>query len=50
VFEFRLNGKVDGEGRTTLTGKVAEDTTAKSISVASYSEQPIIFKAVKKAK
>jgi hypothetical protein len=50
VFEFRLNGKVDGEGRTTLTGKVAEDTTAKSISVANYSEQPIIFKGVKKAK
>jgi len=50
VFELRLNGKVDGEGRTTLTGKVAEDTAAKSISVASYSEQPIVFKAVKKVR
>jgi len=50
VFELRLNGKVDGEGRTTLTGKVAEDTTAKSISVAGYSEQPIVFKGVKKVK
>jgi hypothetical protein len=50
LFEFRLNGKVDGEGRTTLTGKVVEDTTAKSIAVGNYSEQPIVFKAVKKVR
>jgi len=50
IFEFRLNGKVDGEGRTTLTGKVVEDTTAKSIAVGNYSEQPIVFKAVKKVR
>jgi hypothetical protein len=50
VFEFRLNDKGEGEGRTTLTGKVVEDTTAKSIAVGNYSEQPIVFKAVKRAK
>ena len=50
IFEFRLNGKVDGEGRTTLTGKVIEDTTAKSIAVGNYSEQPIVFRAVKKVR
>ena len=50
VFEFRLNDKGDGEGRTTLTGKVAEDTTAKSIAVSNYSEQPIVFKGVKKVR
>jgi hypothetical protein len=50
VFEFRLNDKGEGEGRTTLTGKVVEDTTAKSIAVGNYSEQPIVFKTVKKSK
>lgn len=50
VFEFRLNDKGDGEGRTTLTGKIAEDATAKSISVSNYSEQPIVFKGVKKVR
>jgi hypothetical protein len=50
VFEFRLNDKGEGEGRTTLTGKVVEDTTAKSIAVGNYSEQPVVFKSVKKPK
>jgi hypothetical protein len=50
VFEFRLNDKGEGEGRTTLTGKVAEDPTAKSIAVGNYSEQPVVFKGVKKVR
>jgi hypothetical protein len=50
IIEFRLNDKGEGEGRTTLTGKVVEDSTAKSIAVGNYSEQPIVFKAVKKAR
>jgi hypothetical protein len=50
VFEFRLNEKGEGEGRTTLTGKVAEDTAAKSIAVSTYAEQPIVFKGVKKVR
>jgi hypothetical protein len=50
IIEFRLNDKGEGEGRTTLTGKVVEDSTAKSIAVGNYSEQPIVFKGVKKAR
>jgi hypothetical protein len=40
----------DGEGRTTLTGKVSEDAAAKSIAVDGYSAQPVVFKTVKKVK
>jgi hypothetical protein len=50
VFELRMNEKGDGEGRTTLTGKVAEDAVAKSIAVANYAEQPVVFKGVKKVR
>ena len=50
IFEFRLNDKGEGEGRTTLTGKVVEDTAAKSIAVGNYAEQPIVFKGVKKVR
>jgi len=50
VFEFRLNDKGEGEGRTTLTGKVVEDTVAKSIAVGNYAEQPVVFKGVKKVR
>jgi hypothetical protein len=50
IFEFRLNDKGEGEGRSTLTGKVAEDTVAKSIAVGNYAEQPIVFKGVKKVR
>jgi len=50
VFEIRFPATGDGEGRTTLTGKVIEDTAAKSIAVDSYSSQPVVFKTVKKVK
>jgi hypothetical protein len=48
VFEFRLPANGDGEGRTTLTGKVTEDVAAKSVAVENYSAQPVVFKGVKK--
>jgi hypothetical protein len=50
VFEFRLNDKGEGDGRSTLTGKVVEDAVAKSIAVGNYAEQPIVFKGVKKVR
>jgi hypothetical protein len=50
VIEFHLPATGDGEGRTTLTGKVMADTAAKSIAVDNYVAQPVIFKGVKKAK
>jgi hypothetical protein len=50
VIELRLTDKGDGEGRTSLTGKVFEDTAAKSIALENYSALPVMLKNVKKVK
>ena len=46
--ELRLNAKGEGEGRTSLTGKVTEDATIKGIALENYSTQPIVLKNVKR--
>ena len=48
VIEFRLNAKGEGEGRTSLTGKIVEDPAAKSIALENYSALPVMFKNVKR--
>lgn len=48
IIEFRLNAKGEGDGRTSLTGKVIEDATVKSIALENYSALPIVFKNVKR--
>jgi hypothetical protein len=48
VIELRLNAKGEGEGRGTLTGKVAIDGAAKTIAVEGYNALPVILKGVKR--
>jgi len=50
LIEVRLTEKGEGEGRTSLTGKVVEDTAAKSIGLENYSALPVMLKNVKKVK
>jgi hypothetical protein len=48
VLELRFNAKGDGEGKVSVTGKVAIDSTAKTIALESYSGLPVILKGVKR--
>ncbi len=48
VIELRLNAKGDGEGKTSLTGKVAPDTAAKILTPENYDALPVILKNVKR--
>jgi hypothetical protein len=48
VIELRFPAKGDGEGKTSLSGKVTIDTTANTIALDSYATQPVIFKGVKR--
>src|SRR5262245_45908395 len=48
VIEVHLSPKGIGEGKTSLTGKVAIDASAKSIALDGYSALPIVFKDVKR--
>jgi hypothetical protein len=47
VLELRLNAKGDGEGKTSLTGKVTPDTAAKILALENYDALPVILKNVK---
>jgi ActR/RegA family two-component response regulator len=48
VIELRLNAKGDGEGKASLSGKVAADANAKAVLLDGYATMPIVLKAVKK--
>jgi hypothetical protein len=48
VIELRLNAKGEGEGRTSLTGKVAVDGAAKTLDLEDYSALPVVFRNVKR--
>lgn len=48
VIELRLNSKSEGEGKTSLTGKVAIDGAAKAIALENYGVLPLILKNVKR--
>jgi hypothetical protein len=48
VIELRLNSKGEGEGKASLTGKVALDSAAKTIGLENYGALPVIFKNVRR--
>jgi len=48
VIELRLNAKGEGEGRISLSGKVAEDAAAKIVAIENYNALPVVFREVRK--
>ena len=49
VIELRVNKAGVGEGKASLTGKVAIDDDAKAIAIESYAAEPVTLKGVKHA-
>jgi hypothetical protein len=49
VIELRLNAKGEGEGKASLTGKVAPDAAAKIVTLENYDALPPVFKNVRTA-
>jgi hypothetical protein len=48
AIELRLNSKGEGEGKVSLTGKVALDSAAKTVGLENYGALPVIFKNVRR--
>ncbi len=48
VIELHLNGKGEGEGKASLTGKVHLDSQGKILVLDDYSGSPVILRGVKK--
>jgi hypothetical protein len=48
VVELHLNAKGEGEGKVSLTGKVAVDGAAKTIGLENYSALPVVLKNVRR--
>jgi hypothetical protein len=48
VIELHLNSKGEGEGKVSLTGKVAADAAAKAFALENYSALPVVLKSVKR--
>jgi hypothetical protein len=48
VIELRLNAKGEGEGRISLSGRVAEDAAAKIVAIENYNALPVVFREVRK--
>ena len=48
LIELHLNSKGEGEGKISLTGKVAADSAAKTIALENYGASPVVFKNVKR--
>jgi len=48
VIELRLSAKGEGEGRVSLTGRVAEDAGAKIVAIENYNALPVVFREVRK--
>ncbi len=47
VIELRLNAKGEGEGKTSLTGKVTPDAATKIVALENYESLPVVFAAIK---
>ena len=47
IVELRVSAKGEGEGRISLTGKVAPDSAAKIVAAENYSALPVALKNVK---
>ena len=48
VIELHLNAKGEGEGKTSLTGKVHLDNSGKILVLDNYSSSPVILRGVKR--
>jgi hypothetical protein len=48
VIELHLNAKGEGEGKSSLTGKVALDSAARILTLENYSASPVILRKVKR--
>ena len=48
VVELHVNSKGEGEGKASLTGKVALDSAAKTIGLENYGALPVILKNVRR--
>jgi hypothetical protein len=48
VIELRLNSKEAGEGKVSLTGKVAPDPSAHIVAIEGYDGLPVVFAKVRK--
>ena len=47
VIELRVNAKGEGEGKASLTGRVAPDSAAKMIALENYESSPVVLSRVK---
>jgi hypothetical protein len=48
IIELHINSIGDGDGRGVLTGKLAIDSAAKTITLDNYAALPVILKSVKR--
>ncbi len=49
VIELRLNAKGEGEGKISLTGKIAPDAAAKMVAPENYDALPVVLTKLRKA-
>jgi hypothetical protein len=49
VIELRVNAKGEGEGKVSLTGKIAPDSEAKMLTVENYDTLPIVLGKLRKS-
>jgi hypothetical protein len=47
VIELHLNAKGEGEGKVSLTGKIAADAGAKIVTVENYNALPVVLRDVR---
>ena len=50
MIELRLNSKGEGEGRASITGKVAIDGTLQIVTLVNYDALPVVLRDVKRTK
>ena len=48
VIELRLNAKGEGEGKVSLTGKLAPDPGLHMVAIENYDGLPVVFARVRK--
>lgn len=47
AIELRLNAKGEGEGKASLTGKIAADSAARIVTVENYNSLPVVLRDVR---
>ena len=48
MIELRVKANGDGEGKTSLTGKVAPDGSLKIVALENYDALPVVFSHVQR--